>query len=161
MYDREKILFEHDIQSKINGLNFQRERIFNTPHKELWEKKVSPIHDVDFYVIILRRLYRVIEDIATHDSRVANLKSRHKDLFSKIKIRDHFEHGVDMDNFSSTPISELPKGVISGPVGSDVKISTSLMNNVIVSGEFQWNLNLDHEELLLVMMEFINLFPFT
>lgn len=160
MYDREKILFEHDMQSKVNGLNFQRERIFNIPHKELWEKKVSPIHDVDFYVILLRRLYRKIEDVSKHDSRVANLKGKHKELFNKVKIRDHFEHGVDIDDFFPTPIFSLPKGIISAPEGTSIKISTSLMNNVIVSGEFMWDLNTDHESFILVTKDFVDLYPF-
>ena len=84
MYDRDKMLFQHEIESKLNSLEFQRERILNTPHKELWEKKISPVHDVDFYVILLRRLFRQIENTATYDSRVANLKGKNTDLVKKI-----------------------------------------------------------------------------
>ncbi len=161
MQDREKLLFEHDIQSKINGLNFQRERIYNTPHKELWERKVSPVHDVDFYLIILRRLYRYIEKISSSDSRVANLKGKNKDLFTKIRIRDHFEHGVNLEELSPTLISNLPHGTISAPPGSSVKITTSLMNNVIVSENFQWDLNIDHDSFIKIIEEFTSLYPFT
>jgi hypothetical protein len=160
MYDREKTLFLNDIQSKINGLNFQRERIFAISTKERFEKRISPVHDVDFYVIILRRLYRIIENVSSHDSRVANLKGRYNDLFKKIKIRDHFEHGVDIDGIAPTVISDLPSGTISGS-DSSIRITTSIVNNVIISGNFKWDLNVDHEIFIKIIKEFITFFPFT
>src|SRR3990167_6480044 len=126
MYDRDKMLFQHEMESKLNSLKFQRERILNTPHKELWEKKISPIHDVDFYVILLRRLFRQIESEATYDSRVAN----------------------------------LPSGTISAPVGANIKIATSLMNDEIVSGDLKWSLNKDHQLFIQLIIEFSNLYPF-
>ncbi|OGJ01520.1 hypothetical protein A3G98_00270 [Candidatus Nomurabacteria bacterium RIFCSPLOWO2_12_FULL_37_8] len=160
MYDRDKMLFQHEMESKLNSLKFQRERILNTPHKELWEKKISPIHDVDFYVILLRRLFRQIESEATYDSRVANLKGKNIDLVKKIKIRDDFEHGIDLENMSPVDVANLPSGTISAPVGANIKIATSLMNDEIVSGDLKWSLNKDHQLFIQLIIEFSNLYPF-
>ena len=93
VFNKEKLLFERDIQSKINGLNFQRERIFNITRKELWEKKVSLVHDVDFYVIIFNRLCRELIS-KKYDSRVTDFIFKNKYLLDKIKIRHDFEHPI-------------------------------------------------------------------
>lgn len=75
----EKELFVSDVSSLIAGLELQRKRIFNLPQiKQSF--LISPIHDVDFYVIILRRIFRKIEDVAKEDSRVANLKGKIKNF---------------------------------------------------------------------------------
>lgn len=160
MYNRDKMLFQHKIESKLNSLEFQRERIFNTSHKELFKKKVSPIHDVDFYVILLRRLFRQLEDVATYDSRVANLKGKNTVLVKKIKIRDGFEHVVDLENMQLTDVANLPSETISAPLGTDIKISTSLMNNHIVSGDLMWDLGDDHIAFIKLMNDFSNFYPF-
>jgi len=154
------MLFQHDIKSKLNSLEFQRERILNTSHEEFRKKKVSPIHDVDFYVILLRRLFRQLEDVATYDSRIANLKGKNTSLIKKIKIRDDFEHGVDLENMQSIDIASLPSGTISAPPGTNIKITTSLMNNHIVSGDLKWDLEDDHIAFIKLMNDFFNLYPF-
>ena len=155
------MLFQHEVESKLNSLEFQRKRILNTPHKELWEKKISPVHDVDFYVILLRRLFRQIESTATYDSRVANLKGKNIDLVKKIKIRDDFEHGIDLENLLPVDVANLPAGTISAPLGANIKIATSLMNDEIVSGALKWSLNKDHQSFVQLMVEFVKLYPFS
>ena len=84
---RDKMDFASDIESEIRGLDFQRERILEfSPDNETNSPK--PTHDADFYMVLLRRLYRRIEAAAKHDSKVANLKGKSSELCEKIKIRD-------------------------------------------------------------------------
>lgn len=158
MHDREKILFEHEIQSKISGLNFQRERIFNRDNKELWNRKVSPIHDVDFYLIILNRLRRELISKKT-DPRVENILNENKSLIDRIEVRHDFEHPTK-DKMVPTDLSTLPPGTISGPDGTSAVVFTSLLKNVIVSGDFRWDLKKDHDDFLIILQEFTKLYPF-
>lgn len=152
----QKNLFRYSVKHKIAGLNFQRERIFNANHRENFGKGLSPVHDVDYYVIILRRMYREIEKIARTDSRAANLKGKYRKLVENIGIRDHFEHGVD---FEKLPSSE-PMNTPNAKIGSGVKIATSLFGNNIISGSFTWDLKKDHESFLELVEKFVELYPF-
>jgi hypothetical protein len=63
--------------------------------KEPRDVYIDPLHDADFYFILLRRLYRIVEEEAKINSRVANLKGQYRDLYPKIHIRDHVEHMPD------------------------------------------------------------------
>jgi len=146
---------KYEIETEIKSLEFQRERIFSKIFLQAKER-ISPVHDVDFYLIILRRLYRQLEDIAATDSRVANLKGLNKDLLKRIKIRDHFEHGINFENLSPVGTREFP-GV---KIGSNVKISTSLLGRLIVSGDLYWDLDKDHIEFVRVINEMIAFYPF-
>jgi len=157
--NRDKILFQYDIESKLNGLELQRERILS--RTETSRTRVSPVHDVDFYVILLRRLFRQLEDVARYDSRVANLKGRNNALVKKVKIRDHFEHGVDLENMKSVDVANLPSGTISAPEGTNIKIAMSLFNNHIVSGDLKWDLGADHQAFVKLMSDFVGLHPFS
>ncbi|MFH1694651.1 MAG: hypothetical protein ABH880_02775 [Patescibacteria group bacterium] len=147
---QEKMIFQSGIEAEINGLNFQRERIFTKPEPNQDGIRVSPVHDADFYMILLRRLYRAIEKAAQYDSRIANLKGKYRELTKKIKIRDHFEHEVDMET-----IPALDGGI---------KVVTSVMINPtsphIISGDQRWLLNEDHERFISLVKEFAELFPF-
>lgn len=155
--DQDKILFQSDIQTQLGDLELQRERIFSPLPTKL---RASPVHDVDFYVIILRRLFRQLEEIARKDSRIANLKGQYRDLAQKIKIRDHFEHKVDGETIQPIDVSSLPPGTISAPAGANIRISTSLMGRDIISGNLTWNLDGDHMAFVELITKFSNFYPF-
>ena len=145
--------FLSDANSKINGLDFQLTRIFSGPPMP---RGVSPVHDVDHYVVLLRRVYREIEKQSRIDSRVANLKGKYGELVKRIKIRDHFEHGFDFETLPAV-------NPISNPhlqIGSGVKIATSLIGQTIISGSFAWKLPEDHVEFKKMFDEYVRLFPF-
>ena len=83
----EKMRFVSDVQSEVVALDFQRDRVLSGGSSAL-PAGVCPTLDADFYMVLLRRLFRRIEAVQ-HDSRVANLKGKFPDLHRKIKIRDH------------------------------------------------------------------------
>ena len=93
-----KMRFASEMESEIRGLDFQRNRIFEFSHNNGPEIP-KPTHDADFYMVLLRRLYRCIEK-EQHDSRVGNLKGKFNGIHKKIKIRDHYEHEINYKTFS-------------------------------------------------------------
>ena len=130
--EKENPLFFYEMVSQISRLEYQKDRIF----KELKNQSYNPefilaIHEADYYMVLLRRIYREIEKLTRHDSEVANFKGRNINLVKKIKIRDHFEHGVDFSK-----------------INGSFKIVTSIMDNKIVSGNFVWNLQEDHQKFI-------------
>ncbi len=146
--DIEKMSFASKIQSEIVALDFQRDRVLQQNAAQL-ASGVRPTHDADFYMVLLRRLYRRIEDVQ-HDSRVANLKGEFYDLYKKIKIRDHFEHEVDLNKFPQYAPGIF---VIGGLV-----INGSQSH--IVSGNKKWFLVEDHNRFKNLLAYFIRLYPF-
>ncbi|MDO8566567.1 MAG: hypothetical protein Q7R58_00240 [bacterium] len=154
---KNEFLWKFEIESKINGLEFQRERIFQ---KEAFAKTKSPVHDVDFYTILLRRLSREVEKVAEYDSRVANFKGKNLALLKKTKIRDDFQHGFKGGEIPKIDISTLPKGIVSGPPGTHIQIGTSLVGNEIISGGRRWDLSNDHKDFIILINEFSKFYPF-
>ena len=150
---REKMRFSSGIESKIRRLDFQRERILkSSPENEAFSTPGAG-HDADFYMVLLRRLYRWIEAAAKHDSRVANLKGKSSALCEKIKIRDHFEHFEPEADYEKIP--QITPGIIV--VGGVVTNDT---NPHIISGDQKWLLNEDHEEFKNLLGRFVELYPF-
>ena len=148
------IEFTMKIKKIISGLDLQRVRIFNYSTK---------IHDVDYYTILLRRAYRIIEYYATKDSRVANLKGKNKNLLKKIKLRDHFEHEVKSESrLSNKKLSDFR--IVSPDSHLNINITTSIVqtNNSfsILSGDIIWDLSEDHLAFIKILDEFIKLYPF-
>ena len=62
--------------------------------------------------------------------------------------------------FDSTEIGTLLPGTISEPAGLKIKIGTSLLGNIIVSGNFKWDLVNDHQVFIQILKDFVGLFPF-
>ena len=93
-----KNIYISGINSKLERLEFQRSRILPFDYKNL---KANPGHDADFYMVLLRRLYREVEELSKIDSRVANLKGTYGKTVKKLKIRDHYEHKINYDEFKS------------------------------------------------------------
>jgi hypothetical protein len=143
-------LFPFTIELRIKALDFQRGRIFNISSPQEFFSGHGAVHDADYYMVLVRRLYREIENYQ-YDSRVANLKGRYKDLYKKMKIRDDFEHGVDYEKV--IPISPGMTFVSS--------VILDKVNPRIVSGAQEWFLNEDHENFKKMLMEFAGLHPFT
>jgi|GEM_PF-2615561 len=143
MTDKELIISK--IELGIKGLEFQKGRILRG--EAYPPSLVSPVHDSDFYMVILRRLYRTLEKQAKINSSVANLKGKYQHLYKQIKLRDHYEHDIDMANFPTTP--------------QVFKIITSVVitKNApkIISGDKEWNLNKEHEEFILLMNQFLQI----
>lgn len=143
----ERMRFVSEIQSEIVSLDFQRDRIMQPQNSQ--RTMVKPTHDADFYMVLLRRLYRRIEE-AQHDSRVANLKGKFSGLHKKIKIRDHFEHEVDLDNFPQyAPGIVIVGGLV---INGD--------QSHIVSGDRKWFLFADHDQFKKLLADFANFYPF-
>lgn len=149
--ERQKLLFLSEIESGIKRLDFQRKRILEWNFKNNFNG-INVNHDADFYMILLRRLFRRIENIARRDSRVANLKGKFSYLYKKIKIRDHFEHEID---YKKIPQIYPGSGIIC--IGGVVINKT---NPHIISGDQKWLLNEDHENFKELLKEFISFFPF-
>ena len=144
----EKMRFTSKIESETRNLDFQRKRILE-PFDINNPERPSPGHDADFYMILLRRLYRRIEN-EQHDSRVANLKGKFKGIHKKIMIRNDYEHGVDLETFPHAAPGII---IITGLVINDT-------NPHIISGNQQWLLNEDHEKFKKLLSEFAKLYPF-
>lgn len=157
--DRDKILFLAELENELRRLELQKMRTLKP------EEGVSPVHDADLYMVLARRLYRDIEKAARADSRVANLKGQYKTLLEKIKMRDHFEHGFDVETLPSADgiQPDILKGTIAGAI-ANVKIATSVFNINgkvnIVSGDSNWDLDADHSALVEVVGKFASLYPF-
>jgi len=141
-YTQNKLITISEVQSYINGIEFQKNRILN---QSLQGADVSPTHDADFYMVILRRLYRIIEQHSETNSAVANLKGKFQHLYKKIKIRDHFEHEVNHKTFP-----QITPGitVVGGLVVNDT-------NPHIISGDQQWLLIDDHNSVIDLANQFV------
>ena len=128
------------IKYHIDGLELQRSRIYHPSSKD-------QNHDSDYYMILIRRVYREIENAASMDSRIANLKGKYKDLLAKIKIRDHFEHNVE----TKIPLG-IEKAISLGLADADsigkIYVKTCVVQKndsfSIVSGNIEWDLSKDH-----------------
>ena len=144
----EKMRFVSEIESEIRDLDFQHKRIFEfSPNND--PERPKPTHDADFYMVLLRRLYRRIEN-EQHDSRVGNLKGKLHGIHEKIKIRDHYEHDINYETFPHiTPGIMIVGGVVINGA-----------NSYIVSGNQKWLLNEDHEKFKNLLSEFAKLYPF-
>lgn len=151
----EKMKFLMKIKNFIHGLELQRSRIYES---------LSIVHDAGYYMILLRRLYREIEEIAKCDSRIANLKGKNKDLYKKIKMRDDFEHGVEKDAQLDKEIL-IDLGIISKNFSGNIRIQTSVHRKgdsiSLISGNILWDMLRDHQIFLKMVKEFANLYPFT
>lgn len=146
--DIKKMRFASKIESYITKLDFQHKRIF-----EFHSDKPNNL-DADFYMILLKRLYRRIED-EQHDSRVGNLKGKFNNIHKKIQIRNDFEHKIH-HKIDHKKFPHITPGIIvvGGLVINDTKPH-------IVSGNQQWFLNEDHKKFKKLMREFAKLYPFT
>lgn len=148
--EREKLIFNSDIEKKLKCLELQRDRVMNYQPHQNDQDFLLPNHDADFYMVLLRRLYREIEKIAGTDSRVAHLKGQYKQLWPKIKIRDHFEHKVNVDELASiAPGIKIIRGVVINKT-----------NPYIISGNQMWQLNDDHNTFIEMVQKMIKLYPF-
>lgn len=123
------------LESNLKSLKFQKQRIFEFKEKNFLKYRVSPVHDADFYMIILRRLYRMFEKIAKSNSQIANIKGKYKYLYKKIKLRDHFEHDIDLSKF--------PDAQPGFKIITSVQITKN--DPKIISGDQEWHLNRDHD----------------
>ena len=144
----QKMMFLSEIEHEIERLDFQRDRIF----KHTVSSKLGPNHDADFYMILLRRLYRRIEKVAKYDLNVKILKKRYSNLYKKIKIRDHFEH---RDEFGNRKVKQYSQGI---KVNCGIVINNT--NSCIISGKSKWFLSIDHDKFKEILKKFVMLFPF-
>jgi len=150
----EKMTFLCEIENDLGGLELQRSRVYENRHA---------VHDAGYYMILLRRLYRKIEDAAKRSSHVANFKGKFIKLFLKIKIRDDFEHGVKKDSLIDKKIL-IDYGIVSENSSGDIRIQTSVLRRddsiCIVSDDKYWDLGNDHQSFCKIIEEFIGLYPY-
>jgi hypothetical protein len=154
--DKSKYEFLIEIKNHIDGLELQRSRIYAS-------SDISAVHDAGYYMILLRRIYREIEKMAEHDSRVANLKGKYRNLYPKIKIRDDFEHTVKkMAQIDRKTLIEL--GITCKESSGNIFIQTSVCKNadsiLIISGDNLWDMSCDHQAFLNMVAEYVKLYPF-
>lgn len=128
------------------------------------EDSGASLHDADFYMVLLRRIWRILEETAKINSRVANLKGKYRKLYQKIKIRDHFEH-KDKDMIVPSDKELLVKtGVLSKESKGNIQIQICLVKGKdsisIISGARSWDIKNDHQIFCELIKEFIKLFPF-
>lgn len=156
LQDQEKMKFLIKIKNSIDGLELQRSRICAS-------SGISAVHDAGYYMILLRRLYREIEEIAKCDSRIANLKGKNKGLYQKIKMRDDFEHGVEEEVQLDKEIL-IDLGIISKESSGNIRIQASVHRKgdsiSIISGNILWDMSQDHQTFLKMVTEFVSLYPF-
>jgi hypothetical protein len=156
LQDQGKMKFLMKIKNSIDGLELQRSRICAS-------SGISAVHDAGYYMILLRRLYREIEEIAKCDSRIANLKGKNKGICQKIKMRDDFEHGVEKDVQLDKEIL-IDLGISSKESSGNVRIQTSVYKKgdsiSIISGNILWDMSQDHQIFLKMVTEFVSLYPF-
>ncbi|MCK9345310.1 MAG: hypothetical protein M0P64_04335 [Candidatus Pacebacteria bacterium] len=143
----EKMRLISEIESEIGRLNIQHRRIFESTQNDAGGP--TSTHEADFYMVLLRRLYRRIE-ANQHDSRVANLKGRFSGVHKKIKMRDDFEHDINYETFPHV----VPGIIVIGGVVINGDSSH------ILSGDQQWFLKEDHDNFINLMREFAGLYPF-
>lgn len=145
--------FVSEMQFKIDRLKLQRSRIYEATG-------IYAVHDADFYIVLLRRMYRDIEETASSNSAVANLKGQHKEFLLKIKIRDDFEHPPETPSKADKKIL-LEKGIINEESTGEFVIQTSIIRQnesiLIVSGKNHWDLEDDHKQFLKLFEKFIDL----
>ena len=143
----EKQIKMRELEIDIRRLKFQRGRILGAirrNYKQYWILG----HDSDFYLVLVRRLYRQIEKDSKTDSKVANLKGKYQSLFAKIKIRDSFEHDEDL-NLKDSPIKVSRSLII---LKQDNKLSVKIQ-----SGIHQWDLESDHNLFIQAVKEHASL----
>lgn len=154
--DQMKMKFLLKIKKWIYGLELQLLRI-SAPSND------SAVHDAGYHMILLRRLYREIEERAKCDSRVANLKGKNKELCQKIKMRDDFEHGVEKDAQMDKEIL-VGLGILCKESAGNFRIQTSIFKKgdsiSIISGKIIWDMLLDHQAFLKMINEFVSFYPF-
>ena len=136
------------IDKIIKRLEVQKTRILNLPNK---------IHDADYYTILLRRGYRIIEDEASKNPQIANLKGKNNNLFNKIKIRDHFEHNAKTKSeLSNKELNNFR--IVSAGSSLNINIRTSIAQKKdvsisILSGNITWDLTKDHQSFIKILEE--------
>ena len=102
------------MKNLLSRLLIQRRRFLRATTKLKNDcKRKNPYvhHDLDYYLVISRRLYRFVQELAEKNSRIANIKGKkeYKGLYEKLKMRDHTEHPPeDWSEFPSiTPNSQI------------------------------------------------------
>ncbi len=145
------------LEELIKRIKFQHDRI-TKEYKEFMkrlEKKDydtgSSImgHDADYYFILARRTYRLLELLTQVDGKIANLKGKNKALLAKLKIRDFSEHWEGWDRFPTINS------------GSIIKVSMEFKLNkdeiVLTSGNLEWNFIQEHARLIEILNEVLEL----
>jgi hypothetical protein len=150
---------ENDVEKLLERLEIQRERVLSSAQEMLDnppnKPAIDPLHDADFYFVLLRRLYRIVQSEAKANSRVANLKGKYQDLYDKVKMRDHTEHPPGWEKLQDDFPSLHP--------GSAIKVVWSIIVNkdgvFITSGDQRWDFDKDHKRFLELFKKFLELQP--
>jgi hypothetical protein len=142
------------LKSLLARLEAQRARIRNNPSADnVGGTHITASHDADFYTILLRRVYRKINKLGEEITNIKNIRDENKSFLEKIWIRDHFDH-VEADNWEV--IKELGPSKVGHleayknsivPMIANVTIVASVIEDKIISGPYEWDLEKDHAQL--------------
>lgn len=139
----------NDVEYALKSLLIQRARVVRAARKLTTNKGSDYLsHDLHYYFVMARKIYGFIQEAAKNNSKVANLKGnkKYRDLYKKVKIRDHYEHPPrDLDKFPS--ISPQLKTIRSVAVNKN--------EIVIHSGDQTWNMSTDHKRFRELIGEFL------
>lgn len=140
----EKQIAKRELEDSVRRLNFQRERVLNAIRRNYKQHWILGL-DSDFYFVLIRRLFRQIEEESKTSSRVANLKGKYKDLFKKVKIRDSFEHDEDLNLKDS--LIKVSRSLIILKQNNELSVK-------IQSGIHKWDLTVDHDLFIKAIREY-------
>lgn len=150
------------LNSIILGLKVQKTRIQNNPKMILIDNvPITSTHDADFYTIILRRVYRKIDKLAKELPEINKIHSENSEFFEKIRIRDHFDkmessNWEDVEKIGESNVDHLKtfQNAIF-PAIAKVIILPMVIENKIISGPYEWDLEIDHTKLLKITNDVI------
>ncbi len=143
------------LKSIVAGLKVQRIRIQGNPETTpIGDVLITSTHDADFYTILLRRAYRKIKKLAEQFPEISKIHSENSEFFEKIRIRDHFDKSEagnweDIEKIGKSNVDHLEMFKNSlVPIIANITILPSVIENKIISGPYEWDLEVDHMKLL-------------
>ena len=86
-----------ELDTLFERADFQKERIFNAGSQRIKNNTILAIHDIDFYLMLLRRIYRTISKLSEAYDSINAISKEHTAFFNKIYLRDHFDKGINFD----------------------------------------------------------------
>ena len=144
-------MMKRELEGLVARLSIQRRRLLTAAKKEGRRSSTSYTHhDMDYYLILARRLYRLVQNLAKEDSKTANIKGKkeYRNLYKKLKMRDHSEH-------PPRDFSKFPSITLGSPIKAIHSIAVSNGKVVIFSGDQTWDMDEDDTRLVGLVREVI------
>lgn len=153
--DRREIIDE--VEDLLARINLQQQKIVeqNTTILKNLENKLPNrgmnlmSHEADYYFVLSRRAYRIMELLQQRESSVANLKGKNSNLLSKLAIRDLSEHWEGWDKFPPMSPNSSIKGKNNFTINKD--------SLVFQSGSLEWDFYKDHTSFIQVLNDVLEI----